>query len=264
MSIQALSWVITHSPTKGTDRLVLLSIANHASTGDDGEWEAYPGVALIQREANVDRLRTAQDALTRLVTAGAITRELNAAPDQRIPRDRRPNLYRILRSHGVSCGDTRCVWCGVSPDAGRGVAPSSSGVSLDDATGCRDAAPKPSLEPREEPSEEPNPFSAAEVGLWQGFDQFWSVWPDKRAKGTARKAWRAAVQSARSIHLIVGGAERYRDDPNRDPRFTKHAATWLRGECWNDPPLPARAGRPVSQQRAIMDDREGPEGRIDL
>ena len=263
MSIQALSWVITHSPTKGTDRLVLLSIANHASTDDDGEWEAYPGVALIQREANVDRIRTAQDALTRLVAGGAISRELNAAPDQRIPRDRRPNLYRILRTNGVSCGDTRCVWCGVSPSAELGVATTSSGVSLGDSTGCRDAAPKPSLEPSLEPSEKPNPHSVAELALWQGFDQFWSVWPDKRAKGTARKAWRAAVQSSGSIHLVVAGAEQYRDDPNRDPRFTKHAATWLRGECWSDPPLPARAGRP-SPEREIMDDRTGPEGRIDL
>ena len=39
---------------------------------------------------------------------------------------------------------------------------------------------------------------------------------------------------------IIAGALRYRDDPNRDPAFTKYPGTWLRAEAWNNGPLPAR------------------------
>jgi hypothetical protein len=38
----------------------------------------------------------------------------------------------------------------------------------------------------------------------------------------------------------VAGAARYRDDPNREKRFTKLPATWLRAGCWEDDPLPSR------------------------
>lgn len=104
---------------------------------------------------------------------------------------------------------------------------------------------------------------SAESVLAAGFDRFWEVWPRKAAKGEARKAWPAAVKAAGSIDVLVDGARRYRDDPNRDDRYTAHPATWLRAERWNDEPLPTRAGRPA-QQRRIIEDRDGPSGRIDL
>lgn len=72
------------------------------------------------------------------------------------------------------------------------------------------------------------------------FDEFWSVYPRKTAKGQARKAWPAAVRKA-TAETIIKGAMRYRDDPNRSDRFTKHPATWLNGECWEDPPEVARS-----------------------
>lgn len=141
-----MGWVFDHSPSQGTDRLVLLSIANHAGTSPvDGAWESYPGVDLLQRESRVGRTRTVQESLARLTEAGHIERVLNGAPDERIRRDRRPNLYRILFANGVPCGDTRCRWCGVPPDAERGAASRPNGVPLDDTTGCRETAPKPSV-----------------------------------------------------------------------------------------------------------------------
>lgn len=263
MSVQALGWVLDHSPTKGTDRLVLVSIANHASPApSDGAWEAWPGVELIRREAGLDRSRTVQDSLARLVDAGALERLVNGAPDERIRKDRRSNLYRVLLAHGVTCGDTRCRWCGVTRGDTRGDAPASDGVTPGDATGCREASPEPSLDPSLEPVEQPTP-SRIDEALTAGFDRFWEVWPRKAAKGEARKAWPAAVKAAGSIDVIVDGARRYRDDPNRDDRYTAHPATWLRAERWNDEPLPPRAGR-AAQPRRIIEDRDGPSGRIDL
>lgn len=165
-----MGWVFTHSPTHGSDRLVLLSLANHAGpspVGTDAAFESYPGIALIQREAGLERQRTVQDALHRLEADGHIERVINGAPDERIRRDRRPNLYRILTANGVTCGDTRCS-CngetdgvtplgvhGVTRGAERGDGSRRDGVTDRDATGCRFASPEPSVEPSVEPSLEP-------------------------------------------------------------------------------------------------------------
>ena len=75
------------------------------------------------------------------------------------------------------------------------------------------------------------------------FERFWTAYPRKSAKGTARRAWSKAILRA-DPQQIVAGAERYASDPNREPPFTAHAATWLNGERWLDDPLPARDSRP--------------------
>lgn len=180
MSVQALSWVFDHSPTKGIDRLVLLSIANHAGESpEDGAWEAWPGVKLMAHEAGTDRERTVQDVLARLVTDGTIERVVNGAPDYRIRPDRRPNLYRILLGNGINCGKDRCGICrdgvssgdipqeghGVTPDAARGDVSRPHGVT----PGVTQTIIEPSIEPPPPPTtgrttsaategeEEPNP-----------------------------------------------------------------------------------------------------------
>ena len=87
-----MAWVLEHeATTTGTDRLVLLALANHAN--DNGE--AWPSIDTIAREAGVQRRQTVKDALARLVAAGLIERKINGAPDHRLRADRRPNLYRL-------------------------------------------------------------------------------------------------------------------------------------------------------------------------
>lgn len=155
-----MSWVLDHSPTKGADRLVLIALANHAGKNpNNGAWESWPGVELIAREAGLDRTRTVQDALARLEKAGAIQRVVNGAPDERIRKDRRPNLYRVLLSHGVTADGTPWVESAAAGKPGRGDAgrhPDSDsrgdasrpdGVTSGDGTGCRPASPEPSLKP---------------------------------------------------------------------------------------------------------------------
>jgi hypothetical protein len=49
---------------------------------------------------------------------------------------------------------------------------------------------------------------------------------------------------------------RYRNDPNREPEFTAHPATWLNAGRWDDDPLPPRrtngSAVPASDQRTMM------------
>ena len=59
--------------------------------------------------------------------------------------------------------------------------------------------------------------------------------------GYAAKAFEKALGRA-DIETIVAGAERYRDDPNREQRFTKNPATWLNADAWENEPEPARKG----------------------
>lgn len=80
------------------------------------------------------------------------------------------------------------------------------------------------------------------------FDVFWSIYPKRVAKGSAVKAWHAALKKADLVD-IIDGARRYRDDPNRDPMFTANPATWLNGERWADEYLAPKSRGPVT----IMD-----------
>ena len=105
-----------------------------------------------------------------------------------------------------------------------------------------------------------------DVVLAAGFDRFWSAWPRKVAKGAARKAFATAVRATGSVEYLIGAAEAYRDDPNLPPvQFIPHPATWLRDERYLDGPLPPRGTTAAtSPARRIMEDRNGPEGRLEL
>lgn len=82
------------------------------------------------------------------------------------------------------------------------------------------------------------------------FDDFWRVYPRRNGKGAARASWHRAVMKA-DVAVIIAGAVRFRDDPNRDPAFTAYPSTWLNQERWDDDPLPPRWGaekpRPLSK-----------------
>lgn len=80
------------------------------------------------------------------------------------------------------------------------------------------------------------------------FAAFWEVYPKKADKRAALKAWRAALKRT-SRDTIYAGALRYRDDPNRDERFTKNAATWLNADAWENGPLPPRGGNDWNTER---------------
>ena len=78
------------------------------------------------------------------------------------------------------------------------------------------------------------------------FDKFWGTYPIKIGKATALKAWLRATKRGTPV-MIIEGAERYSKDPNREPEFTAHPATWLNGDRWLDSPLPLK--RPQSAIR---------------
>jgi hypothetical protein len=70
--------------------------------------------------------------------------------------------------------------------------------------------------------------------------RFWKVYPLKRDKGKAARAWRKVAQNV-GADAIIAGAKAYRDDANRVDGYTKYPATWLNAAGWEDEDsLPAR------------------------
>jgi len=219
MSIRLMSecWR-TDLPT--VEKMVLLVIADHAS--DDGT-EAWPSQATIAAKASIS-IRTVQRAVNSLVAAGYLWMEKGAGGSVNCREDRRPHRYTInikkLR------GDTE------STREERGDIEADNGATLATPTGRQS---RPMNHPNKPSNETPE------------FDLFWKSYPIKVGKAAAQKAWVKAIK-VETADVIIAGAIRYADDPNRHPSFTAHAATWLNAHRWNDSPLPPRVLTPEERR----------------
>lgn len=109
-----------------------------------------------------------------------------------------------------------------------------------------DAPPEPGNEPKQ----------LAPTGYTDEFESFWAVYPLKLDKRAAFKAFRKALKRVK-LDVIMAGARKYADDPNLpEPRFIKHASTWLNGDGWDNPPLPSSkpaSGRPNKARDRLND-----------
>lgn len=82
------------------------------------------------------------------------------------------------------------------------------------------------------------------------FETWWSEVPRKVSKGQARKAYRTA-RKAVGADVLISGIRRYAAEVKvrGSPEYTKHPATWLNGECWNDDPMETVNGAKPSENR---------------
>jgi hypothetical protein len=84
------------------------------------------------------------------------------------------------------------------------------------------------------------------------FSEFWTVYPRKKAKDAARKAYAAAIKRGADPQDVLDGIAAYRDEcerERREDRFIAHATTWLNQGRWKDHLEPAE---PV-KRRSIWD-----------
>ena len=69
------------------------------------------------------------------------------------------------------------------------------------------------------------------------FDRWYSVYPRRRARRAAFKAYKQARSRDATAETLLEGAKRYAAQrTGHDPQFTKYPATWLNGDCWLDEP----------------------------
>jgi hypothetical protein len=105
----------------------------------------------------------------------------------------------------------------------------------------------------------PNGARSYNQGYPHDFELWWKVFPIRKDKRKALKAWRNALRRAgaspeEAKAQLIAGAIRYRDDPNRSDEYSKYAEGWLNGDRWLDDPLPAREvrGQPEPPRRLTV------------
>jgi hypothetical protein len=200
-------WVLDAGLSDRGIRIYAL-IARYA---DNDTLQAFPS-----RETLADRalcsVKSVDRAISELVAAGALRKAHRKNGDSY-----QSNLYTVRRipdnlatrvSPPRDTGDAR-VGTPVTP-------PRDTGVPLTITT---------ELDP--ENIEPVNDINAQ-------FNDFWAVYPRKKGKGQARKAFEKAIAKT-DLETILAGVAAYVDNVDMsDPQFIAHPSTWLNGERWED------------------------------
>jgi hypothetical protein len=92
LSVQAISWVLDHSQSRGLSRLVLISIANHA---DKFGREAFPATKTIAAEAGVSE-REVRYCVASLTHLGEVQVDYKASKYG-------TNVYVLAKMHPANC-----------------------------------------------------------------------------------------------------------------------------------------------------------------
>jgi DNA-binding Lrp family transcriptional regulator len=261
-----------------TARHVLQALAEHARR--DGT-NAHPSVLRIQYRTGYDRT-TVQRALRRLEKGGLIVRDgmtesrtrwklamhLRRPDSDWSDLEREEDEFRAAaaerkrrsRSKGVTHSES------VTVTGGEGVTVTDAeSVTADvtHATPSRHALKvRPSRTERRPNHQQPSdnqllkdsssPAAQADEPSEQlhleAFGAFWTVYPKKRAREEAKKAWIAAIKRGAPPQHMVDRAQAYaRERFGQDPKYTKYPATWLNKGCYDDEPDP----QPGPQLRAV-------------
>ena len=83
---------------------------------------------------------------------------------------------------------------------------------------------------------------------------FWPGCLRKVSKGQARKAWISMRRQKRSDLSAEEMQKRYNQHYQEasDPKYSKHPATWLNGDCWEDEPDPVQQQTQEQQERVTQ------------
>lgn len=248
VSIAGRAYVMEHSPYRGPTYWVHWRLGDLANEMND--YEIYETPENLAQQCRVS-VRSVGRALTQLTADGYLLAVVGAAPGRRA-RVRFVfkgidgpvgNLGKALVKPGGDPGDGHNVVSlsgrrrtgnvgqpvrDVGPSgrrSARGLLPTSTERQQKELPlEGRELSPSPSSPP----PAAPDPW-----------DRFWTAYPRHEKKVDARRAWDKAIKVA-DPEVIIAGAVRYRDDPNRDAGFTAHPSTWLNGGRWADDPMPRR------------------------
>ena len=86
----------------------------------------------------------------------------------------------------------------------------------------------------------------ADKDMVEAFEVFWKLYPNKKSKKDARKAWEKLKPSAElrlTLMTALGNHRISRDWAKDDGQYVPMASTWLNGERWTDELAPASTGK---------------------
>ena len=184
-----------------------------ARYADSETLQAFPSRETLAKRARC-HWRSIDRAIDELVKLGAVTKTHRKNGDAY-----QSNIYTLRRvlprlSPGTDTGDTGVL----------------TGESVDTDTGGN-LTITTELEPTE--LESLNDIN-------EQFNEFWAVYPRKKGKGQARRAFEKALEKT-DLETIIAGVEAYIEHEDMsDPQFVAHPSTWLNGERWEDEHVEAR------------------------
>ncbi len=212
-----------------TEKLMMMVLADYINADD----ECWPGNNTVAQDVGVGT-KTIERALNRLVEEGVLER----TPRWGIGPGRKGRLTDTIRFiwegflHLPLVGDQTDILTVRSPDQ-TDIGGGSNGHPDAQSNGH---LPTPSVlrtpvgrTPSKNPPE---------------FDRWWATYPRHESKQAALRRWPQALAAVGGdVERLIAAAERYRDDPNRDPRYTCHPDVWLNKGRWDDDPLPSQNSR---------------------
>ncbi len=211
-----LPLILDDRTLSATETLVLISLAGHVDANDT----CYIGIETLARQSRTSR-STLKRRLDDLERKGYLSRSIRRRPDG----GQSVNTYQL---HRAALSPMAQFEPGGDPPVHLGWTGPQFTIG--------DPAPRSPMVDRQELSLEllPElPLVPRTLIPAPGFDEFWEVFPLKKGKGAAEKAWAKAVKKAEPS-VIIDGARRYAEDPKRDPSFTKYPQGWLNDERWGD------------------------------
>ncbi|MDH0024973.1 helix-turn-helix domain-containing protein [Pseudomonas monteilii] len=197
-------------------KLVLIKLADNAS--DQGEcWPSYQHIA---DQCEIAR-STVKAHIRELEKAGLVRREF-----RRIGELNQSNLFHLNLSGGAVAAPVGGAaeilgGAGENPGGGAAAAPRTSHLS--------------------EPVKEPKPTCTS---VADGFEQFWKLYPKKKSRKDALKAWNKINPDPELQVVMITALAQHcvsRDWTKDAGQYIPMASTWLNGERWHDVLQPAGA-----------------------
>lgn len=275
MSLRAMLWALEHAPVTNPARLVvLLALADCAKDDGTAAWPTQERLAERSRCST----RSVRRYLKDLEEIDGVIRRGDQELVAHLRRDQRPVVWDLA----MDVAATGQIGRPSSTTTGQSVPPVGSNdrtarAERPDRAGQNDRtllSTEQSFSPygRETVLELSNAGAPAddqpadtsitedrrlaEMNPDELFEIFWGIYPSRTGKIAARASWdkqlggrKKPPRPAVAPRVIIDGARRYAEDPNRDPEFTKHPTTWLNQGCWDDEPLPPRSRRGTPTQR---------------
>jgi hypothetical protein len=87
-----------------------------------------------------------------------------------------------------------------------------------------------------------------EINTEELFNEFWNAYPRKLDKAKAFRAFKSALKRT-NFEDILAGVIAYRNDPARNPDFTKYPATWLNSDSWENAASPSKDSEALERAR---------------
>lgn len=242
-------WVLEDAPVENHGELaVLYALAERANDDGTCSWPSQDWIAFRARCTD----RTVRNHLRALESRGVICKGNPKFVDH-IRTDRRPTVWDLnLDATRAENSSGRKIQVERPENL-------STTTGKSESNDRKRVSDKPSRHVHE-PSRTVHDHSLMD----QQFDEWWSHYPKKVAKGQARKAFRSAMKKISFDDLVQATDSLARASRNTEKRFIPNPATWLNGERWADEDI-QQSGGEVSRSdiSALLDEIVAQEDEVD-